>query len=86
MKRVGYPPIRIIGQKITKSQVSIPANVSIVYFCVIVGAKITRRYRNYFGWRNHFSPYIKMTLALLNDLDIKTSFEGNVITVYQNKK
>jgi 3-phosphoshikimate 1-carboxyvinyltransferase len=26
-----------------------------------------------------------MTLALLNDLDIKTSFEGNVITVYQNK-
>jgi 3-phosphoshikimate 1-carboxyvinyltransferase len=32
------------------------------------------------------SVYIKMTLALLNDLDIKTSFEGNVITVYQNKK
>jgi 3-phosphoshikimate 1-carboxyvinyltransferase len=26
-------------------------------------------------------PYIKMTLALLNDLDIQTSFEGNVITV-----
>jgi 3-phosphoshikimate 1-carboxyvinyltransferase len=25
-KEVGYPPIRIIGQKITKSQVSIPAN------------------------------------------------------------
>jgi 3-phosphoshikimate 1-carboxyvinyltransferase len=27
-------------------------------------------------------PYIKMTLALLNDLDVKTSFEGNVIKVY----
>lgn len=27
-------------------------------------------------------PYIKMTLALLNDLDIKTSFEGNVIKVF----
>jgi 3-phosphoshikimate 1-carboxyvinyltransferase len=26
-------------------------------------------------------PYIKMTLALLNDLNIQTSFEGNVITV-----
>jgi 3-phosphoshikimate 1-carboxyvinyltransferase len=26
-----------------------------------------------------------MTLALLNDLDIKTSFEGNVIKVYQKK-
>jgi 3-phosphoshikimate 1-carboxyvinyltransferase len=27
-------------------------------------------------------PYIKMTLALLNDLNIQTSFEGNVIKVY----
>jgi 3-phosphoshikimate 1-carboxyvinyltransferase len=26
-------------------------------------------------------PYIKMTLALLNDLDIQTSFVGNKITV-----
>jgi len=26
-------------------------------------------------------PYIKMTLALLNDLDIQTSFEGNIIKV-----
>jgi 3-phosphoshikimate 1-carboxyvinyltransferase len=26
-----------------------------------------------------------MTLALLNDLDIKTSFEGNVIKVYQKQ-
>ena len=26
-------------------------------------------------------PYIKMTLALLNDLNIQTSFQGNVITV-----
>jgi 3-phosphoshikimate 1-carboxyvinyltransferase len=31
-------------------------------------------------------PYIKMTLALLNDLDIKTSFEGNVITVYPKQE
>jgi 3-phosphoshikimate 1-carboxyvinyltransferase len=29
--------------------------------------------------------YIKMTLALLNDLDIKTSFEGNVIKVSKSK-
>jgi 3-phosphoshikimate 1-carboxyvinyltransferase len=27
-----------------------------------------------------------MTLALLNDLDIKTSFEGNVITVYPKQE
>jgi 3-phosphoshikimate 1-carboxyvinyltransferase len=33
----------------------------------------------------HQLAYIKMTLALLNDLDIKTSFEGNVIKVYPKK-
>ena len=31
-------------------------------------------------------PYIKMTLALLNDLNIKTSFEGNVIKVYPKQE
>jgi 3-phosphoshikimate 1-carboxyvinyltransferase len=31
-------------------------------------------------------PYIKMTLALLNDLDIQTSFIGNVITVHPKKE
>jgi 3-phosphoshikimate 1-carboxyvinyltransferase len=61
--------------KITASKVNIPANVSSQYISVVSSAKIRKRNRNKFGWRNYLVPYIKMTLALLNDLDVKTSFE-----------
>jgi 3-phosphoshikimate 1-carboxyvinyltransferase len=57
-----------------------------VYLGVIVsGAKIADGIKKLLWLAKSLQSYIKMTLALLNDLDIKTSFEGNVITVYQNK-
>jgi 3-phosphoshikimate 1-carboxyvinyltransferase len=79
MKRVGYPPIRIIGQKITKSQVSIPANVSSQYISalLLVAPKLQDGIKITLVGEITSVQYIKMTLALLNDLDIKTSFEGN---------
>jgi 3-phosphoshikimate 1-carboxyvinyltransferase len=70
-----------------QSQVSIPANVSSQYISALLlvpklqdGIEIT------LVGEITSVPYIKMTLALLNDLDIKTSFEGNVITVYPKKE
>jgi 3-phosphoshikimate 1-carboxyvinyltransferase len=35
-KEVGYPPIRIKGQKITASKVNIPANVSSQYISALM--------------------------------------------------
>ena len=83
-KEVGYPPIRIIGQKITRSQVSIPANVSSQYISalLLVAPKLQDGIEITLVGEITSVPYIKMTLALLNDLDIKTSFEENVIAVY----
>ena len=87
-KEVGYPPIRIIGQKITRSQVSIPANVSSQYISalLLVAPKLHGGIEITLVGEITSVPYIKMTLALLNDLDIKTSFEGNVITVYPKQE
>ena len=87
-KEVGYPPIRIIGQKTTKSQVSIPANVSSQYISalLLVAPKLQDGIEITLVGEVTSVPYIKMTLALLNDLDIKTSFEGNVITVYPKQE
>ncbi|MFV8358334.1 3-phosphoshikimate 1-carboxyvinyltransferase [Flavobacterium sp. XS1P32] len=87
-KEVGYPPIRIIGQKITKSQVSIPANVSSQYISalLLVAPKLQDGIEITLVGEITSVPYIKMTLALLNDLDIKTSFEGNVIAVYPKQE
>jgi len=87
-KEEGYPPIRIKGQKITASKVSIPANVSSQYISalLLVAPKLENGIELTLVGDITSIPYIKMTLALLNDLDIQTSFEGNVIKVYPKKE
>jgi 3-phosphoshikimate 1-carboxyvinyltransferase len=80
----GYPPIRIKGQKITKNKVNIPANVSSQYISalLLVAPKLENGIEITLVGEITSIPYIKMTLALLNDLNIQTSFEGNTIKVY----
>lgn len=83
-KEVGYPPIKIKGQKITASKVTMAANVSSQYISalLLVAPKLENGLELTLEGSITSIPYIKMTLALLNDLDIQTSFEGNVIKVY----
>jgi 3-phosphoshikimate 1-carboxyvinyltransferase len=87
-KEVGYPPIRIKGQKITAHKVSIPANVSSQYISalLLVAPKLENGIELTLVGEITSVPYIKMTLALLNDLDIQTSFVGNIITVHPKKE
>jgi 3-phosphoshikimate 1-carboxyvinyltransferase len=87
-KEVGYPPIRIKGQKITAHKVSIPANVSSQYISalLLVAPKLENGIELTLVGEITSVPYIKMTLALLNDLNIQTSFVGNVITVHPKKE
>lgn len=86
--KVGYPPIRIKGQKITAHKVSIPANVSSQYISalLLIAPQLENGIELTLIGEITSVPYIKMTLALLNDLDIKTSFEGNVIRVFPKKE
>jgi 3-phosphoshikimate 1-carboxyvinyltransferase len=87
-KEAGYPPIRIRGQKITAHKVSIPANVSSQYISalLLVAPKLENGIELTLVGEITSVPYIKMTLALLNDLNIQTSFVGNVITVHSKKE
>jgi 3-phosphoshikimate 1-carboxyvinyltransferase len=87
-KEVGYPPIRIKGQKITAHKVSIPANVSSQYISalLLVAPKLENGIELTLVGEITSVPYIKMTLALLNDLNIQTSFVGNVITVHPKRE
>jgi 3-phosphoshikimate 1-carboxyvinyltransferase len=80
----GYPPIRIKGQKIMNYKVSIQANVSSQYISalLLIAPKLQNGIELTMVGEITSIPYIKMTLALLNDLNIQTSFEGNVIKVY----
>ncbi|WP_310379911.1 3-phosphoshikimate 1-carboxyvinyltransferase [Flavobacterium sp.] len=87
-KETGYPPIRIKGQKITAHKVSIPANVSSQYISalLLVAPKLENGIELTLVGEITSVPYIKMTLALLNDLEIQTSFIGNVIRVHPKKE
>jgi len=83
-KEEGYPPIRIKGKKVTASKVTLAANVSSQYISalLLVASKLDNGLELTLEGEITSIPYIKMTLALLNDLDIKTSFEGNIIKVF----
>jgi 3-phosphoshikimate 1-carboxyvinyltransferase len=79
----GYPPIRILGQKITKNKVSISANVSSQYISalLLIAPKLENGIELTLVGEITSIPYIQMTLALLNEIGVETSFEGNKITV-----
>ena len=79
----GYPPIRIKGQKITANKVTIPANVSSQYISalLLVAPKLENGIVLTLIGEITSVPYIKMTLALLNEIGVETSFEENRITV-----
>ncbi|WP_177732144.1 3-phosphoshikimate 1-carboxyvinyltransferase [Flavobacterium inviolabile] len=87
-KTEGYPPIRIKGTKIEKRQVSLKADVSSQYISALLlvapglenGLELTLE-----GTLTSI-PYIKMTLALLAEIGIATTFEGNTITVAHQAK
>ena len=84
----GFPPIKIFGQKLVQNKVSLPASVSSQYISalLLVAPKLENGLELKLEGSITSIPYIKMTLALLNDLNIQTSFEGNVIKVYPKQE
>ena len=88
LKETGYPPIQIKGQKITNSKVTMAANVSSQYISalLLVAAKLENGIELTLEGEITSVPYIKMTLALLNDLGIETSFIDNTITVVSRQE
>ena len=79
----GFPPIKIQGKKLTKSKVSLPANVSSQYISalLLIAPKLENGLELTLEGEITSIPYIKMTLALLNEIDVETSFIENVISV-----
>lgn len=79
----GCPPLRIAGTKIIKSKVSLQANVSSQYISalLLIAPKLENGLELTLEGEITSVPYIKMTLALLNEIGVSTSFEGNRIQV-----
>lgn len=81
----GFPPLRIIGKKLIKNKVSLPANVSSQYISalLLIAPKLKNGLELTLEEQITSIPYIKMTLALLHEIGIETSFENNLIKVNQ---
>lgn len=79
----GFPPIKIKGKKLTQSKVSLPANVSSQYISalLLIAPKLENGLELILEGEITSIPYIKMTLALLNEIGVTTSFEKNIIKV-----
>jgi len=85
--KVGYPPIRIKGTKITIGKVQINGNVSSQYISsmLLIASKLENGLEIELLGKITSVPYINMTLSLLNQLGIETNFEGNIIKVLPKK-
>ncbi|WP_282180753.1 3-phosphoshikimate 1-carboxyvinyltransferase [Maribacter stanieri] len=84
----GYPPIKIKGHKIVKDKVSLPANVSSQYISslLLIAPSLENGLELELVGKITSVPYIKMTLALLEEIGVETSFEGNIIKVSAKDK
>ena len=85
--KIGYPPLRILGTKITKEKVQIHGNVSSQYISslLLVASKLENGLTIELLGEITSIPYIEMTLSLLNQIGIETKFEGNCIQVFPKK-
>jgi len=83
-KNDGYPPLLIEGKTLTKSNVQMKANVSSQYISalLLIAPTLENGLTLHLEGEITSTPYIKMTLSLLNELGVQTSFKTNTITVF----
>lgn len=79
----GYPPLKIRGKKLIKSKVSLPADISSQYISslLLIAPSLENGLELELVGKITSVPYIKMTLGLLSQIGVSSSFEGNTIKV-----
>ena len=83
LENEGYPPLKIIGTTFSKNKVSLAANVSSQYISalLLIAPKLTKGLDLTLEGQITSRPYIEMSLALLNQIGVQTTFVNNSITV-----
>ena len=82
-KNDGYPPIRIKGKKLTANRVSLQANISSQYISalMLIAPSLPNGLEINLEGEITSSPYIKMTLEILQRAGIKGVFQGKTIKI-----
>ena len=84
VEKKGFPPLKIIGKKITHNKVSVAGNISSQYITalLLIASKLPNGLRLKLLGEIMSTPYINMTLGLLNSIGIKTARNKDEITVF----
>lgn len=87
LKNEGFPPLKIKGKSLQKSEVKIKANISSQYISalMLVAPMFSNGLRIYLEGKTTSMPYIEMTLSLLKSIGIKGGFSKNEILISSEK-
>ena len=82
-----FPPLRIKGRNLNKHKVSLPADISSQYISalLLIAPSLEKGLELELVGKITSVPYIKMTLGLLGQIGVKSSFEGNKVSILPKK-
>jgi len=85
LKNEGYPPIHIKGKKIQKKKLSLRADVSSQYMSalLLIAPTLSKGLEINLEGAITSTPYINLTLNLLNKIGVQTKIAGNTIVVFK---
>lgn len=83
LKKEGYPPLKIIGTNLTRHKVILPADISSQYISalLLIAPGLENGLELELVGKITSVPYIKMTLALLEQIGVDTVFKGNHLKI-----
>ena len=82
-KNEGYPPLRIKGKTLTENSVSLQANISSQYISalMLIAPSLPQGLEIVLDGQITSTPYISMTLEIMQNAGIKGSFKNNKIII-----
>ncbi|MFC7356770.1 3-phosphoshikimate 1-carboxyvinyltransferase [Jejudonia soesokkakensis] len=88
VKEEGFPPLRINGKTILKSEVEIDANVSSQYISalLLIAPSLQNGLTINLKGKTTSKPYLQMTVDLLSQIGVKAKFHANSIWVATAQK
>ena len=85
--KFGFPPLLIKGKHLIENRVKINGNVSSQYISalLLIACSLENGLELELLGKITSTPYLKMTLALLNDLEVQITWKDNIIKVGPKK-
>lgn len=79
----GFPPLKIVGRKLDKNSVTIPANISSQFITslILIGTKLENGLQINLSGQITSRPYLEMTTKILRTLEIPNQWTENTISI-----